>query len=365
MTGLAAGTCYNAAFACVAVVTAWVPQSGRKFKDLFASAVAAAVAFFVVTPGSIFEPMKFAGFMSFQVKHAMYGHSIVFTGYRGWEYNFTNALFYGIGLFLLAAAIIGVIMTVVKREARMYPAAVTAVLYYLMSANSKVLCVRYFLLVYPALAICAAYGIAAIYRTLKNKPLRFVWSAVCLVGFAWTCFYTCALNNLFCKEPTIKAASDYIYASIEPGTRFAMPYPWSYYPVFSNGFRGEEADYIAPKPRPVCYDFKYLWSFDYFPRDPEWEEIILARPDAPKYAMFSDYDTADPLRLRNNKRCPEGWRKTVEHRCAELDALKENYTLVKEFKHKLDFMGREVFDIKNLPHDMKYPDSEISIYKHK
>ncbi|MBQ7525132.1 MAG: hypothetical protein IJT09_01735, partial [Abditibacteriota bacterium] len=317
------------------------------------------------TPGPLFEPMKFAGFMSFQVKHAMYGHSIVFTGYRGYEYNFTAALFYGIGAALLALSIIGILMTFVRRDKNMYPAAVFSLIYYLASANSKVLCVRYFLLVYPALAICAAYGVWAEYKALKLKSLRAAWGVLCICGVAWTCFYVCALNNLFCKAPTEKSASDYIYRTIPAGTELAMPYPWSYYPVFSNGFRGEKSDFVTVTPRPVEFTFKYLWSFDYFPKDPEWVEIILARSDAPKYAVFSDYDTVDPLRLRNNKRCPAGWRKTVEHRCGELDALKENYTLMKEFKHKLDFMGVEIFDIKNLPHDMKYPDSEISIYRHR
>ena len=70
----------------------------------------------------------------------------------------------------------------------------------------------------------------------------------------------------------------------------------------------------------------------------------------------------DAERLKNRKIKPEE-RKKADAVNADLADLRKNYASIKIFSNGLDLLGATLFDVKRLPHDMRYPAPVITLYE--
>ncbi|MBO7392940.1 MAG: glycosyltransferase family 39 protein [Abditibacteriota bacterium] len=353
MTGLAAGTRYNACFVIFAVIAAWLMSPERKLRNLLLCFAAAAVAFVVTTPGCLLDSHKFFSDLAYESAHSADGHDLVFAGLNGFVYNFAHSLKYGLGSFLLGMWIVGLIAAALLKEK---PAAMLwsfPALYYIALSASRIMFARYMLVLFPAAAVVVGYLSWGVARALKGKG-RDMW-LIAVVGGMWlTLTYTVGLNNLFCYPSPQMTSAKYIGEHVKKGESVAFFEPlWFYSPALHPEIGGTPDDRTAVT-KSLPYDVTILSQ----------NRGALKGVGRPKYVVESDYETADAERLRGKKIRPKD-RKKVDAVNGDIADLKKNYRSVKIFMNELDIMGVKLFDARHLPHDMRYAAPRITLYEAK
>ncbi|MFA6242497.1 MAG: glycosyltransferase family 39 protein [Candidatus Hydrogenedentales bacterium] len=146
-----------------------------------------AVAYLVITPGTLLEPIKFIGNVSYEFKHYRGGH-FGHTVPRGPEhlakilrydaldllspYKAVAAAFFALALFGAASS-----LRRSPKTAALYLA--LPLLYTLYFAMQRVMFVRNLTLAAPFLAVCAAIGAGALWSAWNNKAWRGALALAC------------------------------------------------------------------------------------------------------------------------------------------------------------------------------------------
>jgi hypothetical protein len=176
--GLAAGTKYNAGLVLLAgwaaVALAREAVKSERARALAVMTAAAAAAFFVSTPGVLFDTAAFLRDFRYEARHVQTGHGLVFvqTG-PGWWYHLSNNLWYGVGAFLPVAALLAVAVAALGRRGkldreRLRPWRVLlafAVPYFVLISLAKVRFQRYDIPLLPVLAVASG----ALFASLRAR----------------------------------------------------------------------------------------------------------------------------------------------------------------------------------------------------
>jgi 4-amino-4-deoxy-L-arabinose transferase-like glycosyltransferase len=152
LCGLAASTKYNAGLILVTLLVAVrsVPLS-------LVAAAAAGVGFVAGTPYAVLARKQFLADLTAERGHLAAGHGIETT--VGWLYHFVFSLRLGLGVYLLAAAVIGAIWLAIDDRHRARVVLAFPIAYYLAMGAGRVVFVRYMTPLIPFAALLAGYAV--------------------------------------------------------------------------------------------------------------------------------------------------------------------------------------------------------------
>ncbi len=185
--GLSAGTKYTGV---LGLLTLWsvllMCHRGRAVRDIPVSILACAVAFFVATPGSVFDFDRFRDGLAFEFSHSGSGHGLVFAGTSsGYIYHIGN-LISGLGGLVLLLGIAGLAYGAVRQHRWAIALLAFAIPYYLLIGHAQDKYMRYTLPLDIALACGFGYAVTAghIHGIRSGKPgWGHVVAAVGIVAF--------------------------------------------------------------------------------------------------------------------------------------------------------------------------------------
>jgi hypothetical protein len=359
MSGLAAGTKYNAGMVLVIPLAAHFLRGTRSLRNgrMWAMIACAAAAFVVSTPGVILRWSEFKLGVGTELRHSAQGQGLIFAGTgNGFLYTFTSSLRYGLGpglavLFLAAGA-----FALWKLDKHAVAITAFAIPYYVLISISQVRFARYALPLFPAAALLCAWAVCG---RPKRPPQpsrvrigRGLLIAFCAIAIATSLAYAVLLDALFTRPDPRDEAARWIREHVPPGSAVGvMDVPWFYSPPLSplTGFGTRDMRREAAAKTP--YE---LILFSRCPVPGSWAE----NGAAPPRVVLSDYETADALRLRDNRSLRTSDREHVDRILTDIRLIEKIYVRRVGFGGRFSRLGSRF-----LPHDMRYVDPEISIYE--
>ncbi|MEN6357907.1 MAG: glycosyltransferase family 39 protein [Armatimonadota bacterium] len=365
MTGLAAGTKYNAVIVVFSVITAHflrakLNRSSILSGKLWASLGCVIATFLISTPGCILHTNEFIHGLTYEMKHVSSGHGLVFAGTgNGFIYTFTNSLISGLGPPLALAFLIAIIAAIAKRDKQALIVLAFAVPYYALISLSQVRFARYTLPMYPAIAILCGWLMCRWWDGLKGNPLlnvgRWICGAFCVGAIFYALLFSTLLDILFVLPTPQDCAARWIFNHVPKQSSIGMiDMPWFYSPPLTKDFGFG----TLPQREAAITKTPYnIVVFSGYNKPGEWYS-----QSAPDWVIVSEYETRDALRLRNNKNLTKDQMAQVESTLADLKMIKDHYAMRAAYGGMWD--GLELYT-ENLPHDMRYVSPEITIYERK
>ncbi len=357
MSGLAAGTKYNAGLVILAPAATWLladrkTEQSRHLLKAVCTVGCTLAGFVVSTPGSILWWREFSGGVFYEMRHAATGHGLVFAGTgNGFVYTLASSLRYGLGPALAALFVVSVVWALLRRDRRALMLLAFAVPYYVLISMSQVRFARYTLPLFPAVAVLVGWLITDWYRVFgeRGSLLRLIWAGMMGLALLSTLGYSAALDSLFSAPDPRDQAAEWIFEHVEKGETIGVPeVPWFYSPPLAKslGFgtlpQREEAARKTPYQLVVFSESEEPSSW--------WTH------DRPKWVVVSDYETRDALRLRRESSISEEDRASVRRTLGDLDIVRNHYGQAVTF-------GPSSVWARELPHDMRYQSPTITIYR--
>ncbi|MCE5322759.1 glycosyltransferase family 39 protein [bacterium] len=365
MTGLAAGTRYNAVLVILSVITAHflrakLNRSSILSGRLWASIGCMIAAFVVSTPGCILHTNEFIHGLTYEMKHVSSGHGLVFaaTG-NGFIYTFTSSLVSGLGPLLALIFLFAVIAALVKRDRQTLIILAFVIPYYVLISLSQVRFARYTLPLYPAIAILCAWVMCRWWNWLRGKPMLtiggWIWAVLCFCAITFAFFFSIILDTLFVMQAPQDCAAKWIFKNVPRHASIGMiDPPWFYSPPLSKDFGfgtlPQRMEAINNTP------YKIVVFSKYDKPDKWWSN------DAPDWVIVSEYEIRDALRLHNNRNLTPDQKAQVNRILADLKMIDDHYVMRRVYGGILD--GMDLYT-ENLPHDMRYVSPQIKIYERK
>lgn len=365
MTGLAAGTKYNAGIIVFSLIAAHIMRDGLiksiKSARVWGALACTLLAFIISTPGIILHTGEFLNGFTYELRHAALGHGLVFAGTgNGFIYTFTHSLWYGLGPGLAILFALAVAWSLVKRDKSALILLAFVLPYYALISISEVRFARYALPMYPAVAILIAGFIVDLWRVLSASRVRsfkWIWVGIVIVVAAGTMTYTLALDRLFALPDPRDEAQIWIQENVAKGSGVGViEVPWFYSPPLSKNLGSGVLSQRIEQSQQTPYD---LTIFTNFIKPGGWYT-----PDSRlEWIITSDYETEDALRLKNNKSLSEDNAGQVKRAMTDLDLIRQHYSEAETFSNKVSLFGIDLLDTCSLPHDMRYPSPTITIYR--
>ena len=347
--GLAAATKYNMALVLLpALIASYLNSSPSRFGRVGACAGVGLLAFCAACPGALLETGAFLKDIRFEAVHIQNRDDPTFrdTG-NGFLYHITHNLDAGLGLPLLALALVSVGYALYRRERGDALLAAFALSYYILISLAAVRYARYVIPLLPILALWTGRMLADSSR-LPRPVLRRVAASVAGVCFLATLFSTSLLIIPMVGADPRDLALQTVQTDTYP--RYTIGFavrPWFGTVPFSPYFTlpkpgaGLEADARANYMRDGLPPYQYGgdWNVDY---------LAKSKPDI---VALSEYDYDDALRLGD----PAAK--------AYLALLTRNYT--RQLVLPSRYRSAPDFPSSGLPHDMTYTNPIVSIYRRK
>ncbi len=375
MSGLAAGTKYNAGLVVFAIIAAHFfgrGKPGLRVASLvkpLAAVVVTVGAFVISTPSVFLNWSGVAKALAYETKHTSTGHGLVFAGTgNGFVYTFTHSLWYGLGPCLAILFLAAVGYAIIRRNKPMLCILAFVIPYYALISISQVRFARYVLPLFPAIAIMCGWFVWEVWELLKSRTmrLRVVAGTVAGIALLMTLGYTVALDSLFGQPDPRDRAAAWVKENIPAGSSIGViDYPWFYSPplskMFGFGTESTRQEGMGQTPYRII---------------PLVRQQSLSDVSAEWY-IDTDYETEDARRLFGSRRLTEDQRKEAD---AKFDAWMHMSTLIggaddrltpheyepepKEtiFGNRLEFCRMRFGDTRLLPHDMKYVSPTIYVY---
>lgn len=346
--GLSAGTKYTGGVAVFATIAAlWLTNR----KNLIIHAMlATVVAFFVSTPGALFERAEFVKQFLFEMQHTASGHELVFEGTSPGIFFHLGNLSIGIGLLTLLLAIGGFAYGGWRKDATFIVLLAFTVPYYLIIARGEVKFFRYTLPLVAPLAVAAGYAVAEGAKR-KGWGRTAVVAGILGVGgipLGGTRFTALATAQMVNEDPRDSAAR---YLKKEPNARVGLPRdPWFWSPSL---YPNVGVTRHVPWPRRL-----EMMLRDSQPKavhvlnesgGPTIFDLRLITEEKPDFVVFSSFEFAPAERLFG-----KSYNTEVRQIQDFTDALKLNYDLVTQF-------GQPWFMIE----DLQYIQPAVYVWKRK
>lgn len=353
MAGLAAGTKYNAGLVLLSLVAAHLLRGGG-VKAVFGGRIwgaigCTALSFVVSTPGAVLRPESFWHGFSYELRHASTGHGLVFVGTgSGFIYTLTNSLWYGLGPLALPA-VPAVLFGLWKRDKRVLAILAFVVPYYILISISQVRFARYALPIFPGIAIVTAWFIEQTLAAARNRVRRAVWLIACgAIGF-WSLAAVLVWTALFGLTDPRDQAARWVRKNIPKGASIGViEVPWFYSPPLSKnlGFGPLALREAAMNEGPY-----------------RLVRISPSGSSIPNWAIVSDFETRDALRLRGKPNLSPQEKQ-------QKDAVLSRWELVSRCARARAYFGPlpallRLIGFSDPPHDMRYVRPLITVYERK
>lgn len=352
MAGLAAGTKYNASLVLASLIVAHYlhKRANRAVSGdqrIAIAVVVMALTQVITTPGMFLQRDLFNQGMGYELRHVATGHGLVFAGTgSGFVFTLMNSLWWGLGPALAVMLVAAVAYALWRRDRNVLIILAYALPYYALISIAQVRFARYALPLYPGVALLCAWMAVGVWERLKRGP-RWVWAGLCgLVGVS-TLFSAVALDGLFTQPDPRDRAARWIVANVSRKESIGIiEAPWFYSPPLSKlyGFG------TLPQRREQATRTPFRIA----------EIVEGAEPD---WAVVSDYEVGDALRLRADRSIPKADRLEVERILRDCDLVRRRYSVARVFRDKLSALGLRLGNTEDLPHDMRYPAPTITIYR--
>ncbi|MBX7256510.1 MAG: phospholipid carrier-dependent glycosyltransferase [Candidatus Hydrogenedentes bacterium] len=191
-----------------------------------------AAAYLVITPGTVLEPIKFIGNVSYEFKHYKGGHfgHTVAPGPQHFmkilRYDTLDMLspYKAIASAFFVLSVAGAICALRKtpKIAALYIA--LPVLYTLYFTMQRVMFVRNLTLAAPFLAVCAAMGVGALWAMWSNKVWRGALAAACSAAVIASVVWQAEAVSTIRDRNTVRFLRDALaYADAHPNERIFTP----------------------------------------------------------------------------------------------------------------------------------------------
>jgi 4-amino-4-deoxy-L-arabinose transferase-like glycosyltransferase len=215
LCGLAASTKYNAGLILVTLLF-----TVRSVRLSVLAAAAAGLGFVVGTPYSVLARKQFMADLAAERGHLAAGHGI--EAGVGWLYHFVFSLRFGLGVYFLAAAVIGAVWLVVDDRHRARVVLAFPVAYYLVMGAGRVVFVRYMTPLIPFAALLAGYAVdrsaALLTRGRDGLWLRSLTTAALLaVVGADSASRSVALDRLLSEPDSRAMAAEFVQSRYPDG----------------------------------------------------------------------------------------------------------------------------------------------------
>lgn len=214
---LAAAFKWNAAVVGCGPALAFLlaPKSAFRWRALIAGLMAALLTLLVASPVALFDPMRVASHLEYLVDFFAKLKNVV-QRQGGPSYGFGDVLQNGLGICLVATALVGLLAAVARRVRPLLPLAAFTLIYACVVWRSPIIINRYTLPLAAPAAVLAAYALHSISRV----PLRLAAVALLLALGLPSCL---AYDRLLAREDTRVAAARWLQASVRPEARIFLP----------------------------------------------------------------------------------------------------------------------------------------------
>ena len=198
---------------------------------LFGFAGALVLAFIATTPFAIFNFQQFQGDLTTRAAHQTGGHAGMEIGGLAHHLEFT--LRFGLGLPLLAAALLGLILLCKKDPRRAFPlVSFPILLYYIVSRQNNGF-TRYMVPIVPYLCVTAAAFTLTVTDWIGGRfgcrARGWATAAVCVLLIAPSATRLARFDHLLTREDTRLEARRWIFANIPQEAFICMAgLPWAY-----------------------------------------------------------------------------------------------------------------------------------------
>jgi 4-amino-4-deoxy-L-arabinose transferase-like glycosyltransferase len=351
MAGLAAATKYNAGLVLLALIAAHLLRGGdwRRMLGgkLWAAVGCAAAAFVTANPVSVLHTDKFLYGIRYELQHAAQGHGLVFVGTgNGFLYTLTSSLWYGLGpqvvLFIPA-----VIMAFVKRQKAALVILAFLIPYYALISLSQVRFARYALPMFPGIAILTGWFVVEVWTAIRRPRAKDAWALLCCLVLAWTFVVAGVYAAAFGKADPRDEAERWIRAHIPKGATIGViDVPWFYSPPLSKNLGFGTLPQRERAMRKTSYRLCAIPVFHAYTCD---------------WAVISDFEWRDALRLKNARSVSEEQRSRASYTVSQVRSVEKGFILRRRFGGTMNVLGRMGFP--NPPHDMRYVRPQIKIYE--
>ena len=234
--GLATGTKYNAALICLpglfaALVCAPPTRSWpARLADAAILLGLLVVVFLCTSPYSLLDYPHFIADVRSDASHLSGGHGVNLG--RGWLYHATMTLRYGVGIPILAAAVAGLLMLLVKRPRTGVLVALFPVTYYTLLGSGYTVFTRHMVPMVPFLCLAAGYFIAEGATWLAAQFRRPRWqpalAALGVVGALLQPVYSVVMfDSLIARDDSRLLARRWVEQRFPQGTTIAQLGPMS------------------------------------------------------------------------------------------------------------------------------------------
>jgi len=352
MSGLAAGTKYNAGLVILAVIAAHFLRGGR-VRDCkpFACVGCALGAFALSTPGSLLWPGQFLYGFTYELRHAAQGHGLVFAGTgNGLFYTMSN-LRYALSLPVVVFAVVALVMAARLRCKPVAVLAAFALPYVVLIATSQVKFARYLMPLAPALALVVGWFFVRSIRVARGSgsiSRICVWIGLVVLALVWSVVDTAGILGHFAGPDPRDDAARWVFRNVPKGSRIGViDVPWFYSPPLSANLGAGVLEQRRDAARNAPYQI-VIFSDSHKPG--AW----FTDGTPPRWVIVSDFETSDALRLAGNTSLTAAQDAEARRIRADLDLLNSNYTRRASFGRS----GRQRY-----PHDMRYPSPAIDIYE--
>lgn len=353
MSGLAAGTKYNAGLVILSAVAAHLfRRAPRLWSGRFWATLGCALGAFVIsTPGVVLRWPAFVYGLGYELRHSALGHGLVFAGTgSGFVYTFASSLWYGLGPALALMAVAAVVYAVWTRERPALVVLAFAAPYYVLISLSEVRFARYSLPLFPALAMLSGWAVVG-WMGSSRRMARGAAVASVIVVLALTLAYALSLVSVFAGPDPRNVAARWVLGNVPRGSRIGvLEVPWFYSPPLSKslGFGTLPQRIKAAEDTP--YDLVVLSQMS----PGKW----WSSGNRPGWFIVSDYEIADAERIGTSGSVTGSSRREANRILADLAIIRRHYVPVRRFGGRFSFPG-----LGTLPHDMRYVEPSISIYR--
>lgn len=348
--GLAAATKYNMALALLPALTACVLNSSpSRLGRVAACCGVGLLAFLIGCPGALLETSTFLKDTRFEAVHVQNGDDPTFrdTG-NGFLYHIAHNLDAGLGLPLLALALVSIGYAGYRRQCGDGLLTAFALPYYVLISLAAVRYARYTIPLLPILALWTGRMLAD-GSCLPRPVLRRVAVSVAGISLLATAVNAVLLLSAMTGDDTRDQALSWLNSAVSAPAKvgFAVQ-PWfGTAPVSPYFTLPRPGAWQAVTPPEIKQRISYSGT--------DWD-INALKTQKPDVVVLNEYDYDDALRVHS----PEAG--------AYLTVLRQNYQPAAGFLPALPYpvggsIERSGLLARGLPHDMLYPSPDIVIYR--